>query len=152
MIRRPPRSTRTDTLFPYTTLFRSAVRCAPFNSLDEPSLLQFRNVTLHLPFTQAETLGEIGLLRKRLAASIPPEIGELDQNGKLRGAKAQTALSAQQQRRENAKAEGDDLGSPFFLGCPVACGPFAPRVGFGLVSQRRSPYPAHVAETAPRQD
>src|SRR3546814_1290926 len=28
MIRRPPRSTRTDTLFPYTTLFRSAVRAA----------------------------------------------------------------------------------------------------------------------------
>src|SRR3546814_5284837 len=25
MIRRPPRSTRTDTLFPYTTLFRSPV-------------------------------------------------------------------------------------------------------------------------------
>src|SRR3546814_16640152 len=25
MIRRPPRSTRTDTLFPYTTLFRSQV-------------------------------------------------------------------------------------------------------------------------------
>src|SRR3546814_13973050 len=28
MIRRPPRSTRTDTLFPYTTLFRSAGRFA----------------------------------------------------------------------------------------------------------------------------
>src|SRR3546814_14982383 len=28
MIRRPPRSTRTDTLFPYTTLFRSAVLLA----------------------------------------------------------------------------------------------------------------------------
>src|SRR3546814_21063837 len=26
MIRRPPRSTRTDTLFPYTTLFRSWLR------------------------------------------------------------------------------------------------------------------------------
>src|SRR3546814_4966193 len=26
MIRRPPRSTRTDTLFPYTTLFRSVER------------------------------------------------------------------------------------------------------------------------------
>src|SRR3546814_7457780 len=26
MIRRPPRATRTDTLFPYTTLFRSAIR------------------------------------------------------------------------------------------------------------------------------
>src|SRR3546814_4861987 len=29
MIRRPPRSTRTDTLFPYTTLFRSQVRLDP---------------------------------------------------------------------------------------------------------------------------
>src|SRR3546814_4096194 len=28
MIRRAPRSTRTDTLFPYTTLFRSADKCA----------------------------------------------------------------------------------------------------------------------------
>src|SRR3546814_20096248 len=28
MIRRPPRSTRTDTLFPYTTLFRSIMRIA----------------------------------------------------------------------------------------------------------------------------
>src|SRR3546814_16974678 len=27
MIRRPPRSTRTDTLFPYTTLFRSLLDC-----------------------------------------------------------------------------------------------------------------------------
>src|SRR3546814_16553045 len=32
MIRRPPRSTRTDTLFPYTTLFRSVARGAD----DEP--------------------------------------------------------------------------------------------------------------------
>src|SRR3546814_20651984 len=32
MIRRPPRSTRTDTLFPYTTLFRSPV-VHPFGSL-----------------------------------------------------------------------------------------------------------------------
>src|SRR3546814_19117518 len=31
MIRRPPRSTRTDTLFPYTTLFRSAHQSGPCN-------------------------------------------------------------------------------------------------------------------------
>src|SRR3546814_8705089 len=31
MIRRPPRSTRTDTLFPYTTLFRSSSPSAPQN-------------------------------------------------------------------------------------------------------------------------
>src|SRR3546814_1578501 len=29
MIRRPPRSTRTDTHFPYTTLFRSHLRTGP---------------------------------------------------------------------------------------------------------------------------
>src|SRR3546814_8422269 len=29
MIRRPPRSTRTDTLFPYTTLFRSCASICP---------------------------------------------------------------------------------------------------------------------------
>src|SRR3546814_10026639 len=34
MIRRPPRSTRTDTLFPYTTLFRSG---AEILILDEPT-------------------------------------------------------------------------------------------------------------------
>src|SRR3546814_2090713 len=33
MIRRPPRSTRTDTLFPYTTLFRSAGRPSPGSSV-----------------------------------------------------------------------------------------------------------------------
>src|SRR3546814_4791986 len=32
MIRRPPRSTRTDTLFPYTTLFRSASRALRISS------------------------------------------------------------------------------------------------------------------------
>src|SRR3546814_3709632 len=32
MIRRPPRSTRTDTLFPYTTLFRSPWRQPPRTS------------------------------------------------------------------------------------------------------------------------
>src|SRR3546814_2177897 len=32
MIRRPPRSTRTDTLFPYTTLFRSCCTIQRFSS------------------------------------------------------------------------------------------------------------------------
>src|SRR3546814_12833957 len=35
MIRRPPRSTRTDTLFPYTTLFRSALSPTLQALLDE---------------------------------------------------------------------------------------------------------------------
>src|SRR3546814_1243962 len=37
MIRRPPRSTRTDTLFPYTTLFRSRYDPVPF-FFSSPSL------------------------------------------------------------------------------------------------------------------
>src|SRR3546814_3648570 len=35
MIRRPPRSTRTDTRFPYTTLFRSPVRPVLLRTIDE---------------------------------------------------------------------------------------------------------------------
>src|SRR3546814_7706170 len=35
MIRRPPRSTRTDTLFPYTTLFRSIDRADDHTEGDE---------------------------------------------------------------------------------------------------------------------
>src|SRR3546814_4048382 len=41
MIRRPPRSTRTDTLFPYTTLVRSArksLRLVPFRPTAMPRL------------------------------------------------------------------------------------------------------------------
>src|SRR3546814_4237452 len=44
MIRRPPRSTRTDTLFPYTTLFRSSRQRRRISSLllgrfDDPTRL-----------------------------------------------------------------------------------------------------------------
>src|SRR3546814_10282482 len=39
MIRRPPRSTRTDTLFPYTTLFRS------FHKAKAPNLARMGPVT-----------------------------------------------------------------------------------------------------------
>src|SRR3546814_9355599 len=41
MIRRPPRSTRTDTLFPYTTLFRSGLRLDLSQPLD-PHLAEHR--------------------------------------------------------------------------------------------------------------
>src|SRR3546814_10392004 len=42
MIRRPPRSTRTDTLFPYTTLFRSVDKHVDFSiQPDSDGLLQY---------------------------------------------------------------------------------------------------------------
>src|SRR3546814_8899144 len=39
MIRRPPRSTRTDTLFPYTTLFRSSSPPCHFPSRHDPTAM-----------------------------------------------------------------------------------------------------------------
>src|SRR3546814_19565748 len=54
MIRRPPRSTRTDTLFPYTTLFRS---------------------TFHTPFDEeTRELREEAIRRLALGQDAPPEL------------------------------------------------------------------------------
>src|SRR3546814_20651047 len=60
MIRRPPRSTRTDTLFPYTTLFRS-------NTLDEPLYASWQK-------------GEIAHLTSDYAGKpIPDHFGSIEQ-------------------------------------------------------------------------
>src|SRR3546814_10823418 len=73
MIRRPPRSTRTDTLFPYTTLFRSEqyrfrgalLRCNPArpppHPLSRPEMPDFgdriRKRRMHHPAGAAHTAG-----------------------------------------------------------------------------------------------
>src|SRR3546814_11772832 len=44
MFRRPPRSTRTDTLFPYTTLFRSPTSRSP--SCDERTIMDRSDLAL----------------------------------------------------------------------------------------------------------
>src|SRR3546814_19206390 len=48
MIRRPPRSTRTDTLFPYTTLFRSlqAAVCVFLGDGDDETQVRFDHFLL----------------------------------------------------------------------------------------------------------
>src|SRR3546814_6759670 len=48
MIRRPPRSTRTDTLFPYTTLFRSLVEDFFLRQLGRVGLADFADFVLLL--------------------------------------------------------------------------------------------------------
>src|SRR3546814_9374862 len=53
MIRRPPRSTRTDTLFPYTTLFRSPLEVGrdQFAEVDGKGVIIIRGVeTTPVPF------------------------------------------------------------------------------------------------------
>src|SRR3546814_10651747 len=58
MIRRPPRSTRTDTPFPYTTLFRSAVRGAAI--FDDPQPAR-RNLVVNAVIQQDHAIGNIFL-------------------------------------------------------------------------------------------
>src|SRR3546814_7938420 len=60
MIRRPPRSTRTDTLFPYTTLFRSATQ-------------QLRGRTLRLDPAWPEKVAHNWTVTALLPASFPLE-------------------------------------------------------------------------------
>src|SRR3546814_15104711 len=48
MIRRPPRSTRTDTLFPYTTLFRSKQRRAASRIAARAAALSFSRLLVML--------------------------------------------------------------------------------------------------------
>src|SRR3546814_3780703 len=49
MIRRPPRSTRTDTLFPYTTLFRSAVTAIDGDTLAARGINSVREAAVLSP-------------------------------------------------------------------------------------------------------
>src|SRR3546814_5914043 len=80
MIRRPPRSTRTDTLFPYTTLFRSHLHCmtpgdrrsgvqkgeifgrAPDHPFDE---VEDRKSTRRTPVTNAHLVCRLLLEKKK---------------------------------------------------------------------------------------
>src|SRR3546814_12399431 len=67
MIRRPPRSTRTDTLFPYTTLFRSQVHDAG-NGKSCASRTNCLNQLLSLG--QGETTYPVDLLRDHYFAGL----------------------------------------------------------------------------------
>src|SRR3546814_11880346 len=73
MIRRPPRSTRTDTLFPYTTLFRSAM--LSFELAGGVEAVK-RFVTEVRMFTLAESLGGVESLVAHPATMTHADMGE----------------------------------------------------------------------------
>src|SRR3546814_17043837 len=60
MIRRPPRSTRTDTLFPYTTLFRSTGRTPRGASVDALEALENGDRGLSQPGAAGRLSGRYG--------------------------------------------------------------------------------------------
>src|SRR3546814_14535719 len=96
MIRRPPRSTRTDTLFPYTTLFRS---------LDAPPLGLARQIVRHRPAQPRVThrdLTDTPTPQMRFeAASDGFDFGEFGHGGGL----SLIAAWLLQERREPQPAE-----------------------------------------------
>src|SRR3546814_13602765 len=116
MRRRPPRSTRTDTLFPYTTLFRSLRPAAAGEQADQyfrQAKLRLRAVAHHAAVTgqrQFEPAADAGALYgagDRLAACLqPPE--QLVQHEDLvedrGGGGALPALAAPQTGRASCRA------------------------------------------------
>src|SRR3546814_11816092 len=73
MIRRPPRSTRTDTLFPYTTLFRSD---------DQPPVLQGVLDALDPAMAEQRALGDRTAGAQQVDDFRQGEDGERDEDRK----------------------------------------------------------------------
>src|SRR3546814_10359528 len=73
MHRRPPRSTRTDTLFPYTTLFRSDAAERPQHRRLDRFQLQFRPRQLR---AKGGVLDQRPAFRQRVAAGDPLQVTE----------------------------------------------------------------------------
>src|SRR3546814_19051174 len=65
MLRRPPRSTRTDTLFPYTTLFRSTVVAGPVRDVVDVPGVHRRAVAVHAAHADVRRLFEIEMAARR---------------------------------------------------------------------------------------
>src|SRR3546814_20243848 len=95
MIRRPPRSTRTDTLFPYTTLFRSLARIVKRHRADDRMAEQVAG-DLH-PDRQFEEVGRHPSRCRGLRAISFDVAARLTQAGKI-----------ERQRREGADEPGND--------------------------------------------
>src|SRR3546814_20984934 len=75
MIRRPPRSTRTDTLFPYTTLFRSE---GWINGHDDERSIAPIDARALLAGSGAAPGGlRVGAARRRVGAGVAHQIGAL---------------------------------------------------------------------------
>src|SRR3546814_12990056 len=86
MLRRPPGSTRTDTLFPYTTFFRSHYDGTPkiINLVRETAKLTDRdeeghfNVTLHtLRHSFATMANELGFTEATIASMLGHRLGTI---------------------------------------------------------------------------
>src|SRR3546814_5438174 len=105
MLRRPPRSTRTYTLFPYTTLFRSGGvnnaepvyvvenpidleryrRRVPWRQINRPCQAHFANI-------RGVDLGEVAIMLLSIASAIARPVARLRMRRPLHGRKSSVNL------------------------------------------------------------
>src|SRR3546814_4310603 len=132
MIRRPPRSTRTDTLFPYTTLFRSLAPPA-IEDIDELKQQRARSREQHRPLERGGVIapedcgdgrrtpvgkahllgaGALDLDRRRAerADQVAQAARELVRDALERGKGIIVLRLAQQQRRLAVRGRGSETG------------------------------------------
>src|SRR3546814_10006868 len=100
MRRRPPRSTRTDTLFPYTTLFRSIVQpssgSVTFNGHALTGLKPFAVSRLGVgrTFQVARAFARLTVLENVLVAALSSESNDRRARGRAHAALEQVRLDA----------------------------------------------------------
>src|SRR3546814_19142898 len=111
MIRRPPRSTRTDTRFPYTTLFRSPVEIAP-------ARVDRRVVPCGAPARLTVVRGNEAALR--IVAHQPEQMRE--QGGGHRAAHRNADAGAAERRA--GRAEERRVGREWFSKCRYRWSPY----------------------------
>src|SRR3546814_5394650 len=93
MIRRPPRSTRTDTLFPYTTLFRSGQVAVPDRVAAE--LLAHEHLQQQLAHRLQRGVGDQPLDQAAAILHVDPQGDDDNRVGRARdGGKARIGLPA----------------------------------------------------------
>src|SRR3546814_13630576 len=108
MIRRPQRSTRTDTLFPYTTLFRSAVRGRKLVADDRGAQRDRVRLVDHLApalagAVEVESIGRI-LLAIVTARAVEAAVGT-DVDEPRPGDAAQSRQAMREQRVDRYRVE-----------------------------------------------
>src|SRR3546814_1634298 len=111
MIRRPPRSTRTDTLFPYTTLFRSFVRV--------PGVIKLRNgdyTSLALHIDVEQTMAMRASIIEHTAEAFDPDLFIVDKEPLgLRGEVEATLAMLRQRGTPCVLALRDVMNEPGLL-------------------------------------
>src|SRR3546814_8041356 len=105
MIRRPPRSTRTDTLFPYTTLCRAKVERLASQCAQKPIDDKARNIAV-------EHNGGLAHIRKQLRGS-----GDIDFFGHV----ALYQLNEREDARRRSEEHTSELQSLMRISYAVFC-------------------------------